>query len=140
MITEIDYKKPVFIIDDDEVILSLLFALLRKIGFKDVREALDGQKAMVKIMQSNPGLIITDIDMPVMDGLQLVKQLRKKIVFNQVPIIALTANDTKEMVIKALKTGIDSYLIKGDIKEADVTAKIEEAVHYRRQKVLKSTF
>ena len=135
---DIDFKKPVFIVDDDQVILSLLNAILRKIGFKDIREALDGQKALVKILAVDPCLIITDIDMPVMNGLQLSQQVRRKRFFDRVPIIALTANDTKEMVIRALKSGIDSYLIKGEIKEEDVRNKIVEAFDYRRLKRCKT--
>lgn len=135
---DIDFKKPVFIVDDDQVILSLLNAILRKIGFKDIREALDGQKALVKILAVDPCLIITDIDMPVMNGLQLAQQVRRKRFFDRVPIIALTANDTKEMVIRALKSGIDSYLIKGEIKEEDVRNKIVEAFDYRRLKRCKT--
>jgi two-component system chemotaxis response regulator CheY len=132
---DIDTKKPVLIVDDDVIILNLLLVILKKIGFRDIREAPDGQKALVKILSTIPGLVITDIDMPVMNGLQLVRQIRRKKVFDRVPIIALTVNDTKQMVIKALKTGVDSYLIKGGIKEADVRAKIQEAMAYRIKKL-----
>ena len=132
---KVDKKRPVFIVDDDVIILNLLLVILKKIGFRDIREAPDGQKALVKILSTLPGLVITDIDMPVMNGLQLVHQIRRKNMFDEVPIIALTANDTKQMVIKALKTGVDSYLIKGDIKEEDVRIKIEEAMEFRMQKL-----
>ncbi len=135
MILKVDKKKPVFIVDDDVIILNLLMVILKKLGFRDIREAPDGQKALVKILSTLPGLVITDIDMPVMNGLQLVHQIRRKNMFDEVPIIALTANDTKQMVIKALKTGVDSYLIKGDIKEKEVRVKIEEAMEFRNQKL-----
>ncbi len=134
---EVDIRRPVFIVDDDEIVLSLLNVILSHIGFKDIREAVDGQKALVALLHANPGLVITDIDMPVMNGLQLVQQIRRQSKFDLVPILALTANDTKEMVIKALKTGVDSYLIKGEIKEVEVRAKIKEAAHLREQKLAK---
>jgi PleD family two-component response regulator len=133
---KIDKRKPVVIVDDDEVILSVLQVILGKIGFTDIRTAVDGQKALVVIMNIVPCLLITDIDMPVMNGLQLVHQIRKKRRFEKMPVIALTANDTKEMVIKALKTGVDSYLIKGEIRESDVRGKINDAEQYRLNKLL----
>lgn len=133
---KIDKRKPVVVVDDDEVVLSVLQVMLDKIGFTDIRTAVDGQKALVIVMNITPCLLITDIDMPIMNGLQLVHQIRKKRRFDEMPVVALTANDTKEMVIKALKAGVDSYLIKGEIKEADIQAKIEDAERYRLQKLL----
>lgn len=133
---KIDKRKPVVIVDDDEVVLSFLKVILDNIGFTDIRTAVDGQKALVIMLNMTPGLLITDIDMPVMNGLQLVHQVRKKRRFDKMPAIALTANDTKEMVIRALKAGVDSYLIKGEIKEADVREKIQDAVQFRLQKLL----
>ncbi|MBU2513308.1 response regulator [bacterium] len=134
---DIDLRKSVIIVDDDEVVLKLLNVILNKMGFRDIRQAVDGQKALITLLNTNPVLVITDIDMPVMDGLQLVHQIRRQRKFDPVPILALTANDTKEMVIKALKTGIDSYLIKGEIKEAEVREKIKDAIHFRQQKLAK---
>ncbi len=134
---DIDLRKSVFVVDDDEVVRSLLNVILSRIGFMDIREAVDGQKALITLLNTNPVLVITDIDMPIMDGLQLVHQIRRQRKFDYVPILALTANDTKEMVVRALKTGIDSYLIKGKIKEAEVLEKIREAIHFRQQKLAK---
>ncbi len=130
---EIDKTKPVLIVDDDEVVLRVLAVVLKKNNFLDIREANNGQKGLILLMNCNPNLIITDIDMPVMDGLQLTRQIRRQIKFETVPVLALTANDTKEVVVRALKAGVDSYLIKEGIHEKMVIQKIEEAFAHRKQ-------
>ena len=134
---DIDLRKPVVIVDDDDVVLKHLSVILTKIGFTDIREAANGQKALVTMLNTNSELLITDVDMPIMDGIQLVKQLRKNPRFNALPILALTANDTKEMVLKTLKAGVDSYLIKGKIQEQEVMVKVKEAIDLRKQKLKK---
>lgn len=135
---EIDKRKSVIIADDDDVILRILEVVLAKLGYKDTRSVPDGQKALVSLMSTTPSLVITDIDMPIMNGLQLVHQIRRHHKYDIVPIIALTANDTKEMVVKALRVGVDAYLIKSDITEAEVSAKIEEALKFRRSRLKKA--
>ncbi|MCP4750974.1 MAG: response regulator [Proteobacteria bacterium] len=135
MEVDIDRAKPVLIVDDDEVVLRVLGVILKKNGFLDVREAVDGQKALIQLMNYRPSLVITDIDMPVMNGLQLMKQIRRQYKFDNVPVLALTANDTKEIVVKALTAGVDSYLIKEAICEQELIQKIDEAFIHRRQKL-----
>ena len=134
METFINTKGPVLIVDDDENILNLLTVILSKIGFRDIRRASDGQKALVKVLGITPRLIITDIDMPVMNGLQFVYQIRKKSRYMGVPILALTARDTKEIVLKAMSAGVDTYLIKGIITEQLMLEKIKEADQRRLMK------
>ncbi len=131
---EIERTKPVLIVDDDEVVLRVLGVILKKNGFLDIREAINGQKALIMLMNCNPVLVITDIDMPVMDGFQLTRQIRRQLKFEHVPVVALTANDTKEIVVRALKAGVDSYLIKEGIHEKEVLQKIDEALTRRKQK------
>lgn len=135
---DIDKKKTVIVADDDDIVLSHMSVLLEKLGFTDVRTALDGQKALIILLNTATSLVITDLDMPLMNGLQLVHQIRRKNLYNSIPVIALTANDTKEMVIKALKTGVDAYLIKGSITEQELAFKINDAIQRRIQILNKS--
>ncbi len=134
---EINKTKPVLIVDDDEVVLSVLGVILKKNNFLDIRQAIDGQKGLIILMNCNPSLVITDIDMPIMNGLQLTRQIRRQLKFESVPVLALTANDTKEIVVRALKSGVDSYLIKEGIHEKELMKKINEAFTYRKQKIKK---
>jgi PleD family two-component response regulator len=137
MDTDIDKSKPVLIVDDDEVVLRVLSVILKKNRFLDIREANNGQKGLIILMNCVPSLVITDLDMPVMDGLQLTRQIRRQLKFEDVSVLALTANDTKEVVVKALKAGVDSYLIKEGIHEKEVMQKINDAYAHRLQKTKK---
>ncbi|MBT4286374.1 MAG: response regulator [Deltaproteobacteria bacterium] len=133
---DLDKRKPVIVVDDEDVILDLIGTFLTMNGFTDIRKASNGQKAWITILNCNPCLVITDIDMPIMDGLQLIKQIRKKHRFIDVPILALTANKEKEKVIQILRSGVDGYLIKEALKEDELIYRIADAVIKRREKAL----
>ena len=133
---DLDKRKPVIVVDDEDVVLQLISTFLIANGFTDIRKASNGQKAWITLLNCNPSLVITDIDMPVMDGLQLIKQIRKKHRFIDVPILALTANKEKEKVIKILKSGVDGYLIKEALKDDELIYRIADAVIKRREKML----
>jgi len=133
---DLDKRKPVIVVDDEDIILQLIGSFLTMNGFTDIRKASNGQQAWITILNCNPCLVITDIDMPVMDGLQLIKQIRKKHRFIDVPILALTANKEKEKVIKILKSGVDGYLIKEALKDDELIYRIADAVIKRREKAL----
>ena len=133
---DLDKRKPVIVVDDEDVILDLIGTFLTMNGFTDIRKASNGQKAWITILNCNPCLVITDIDMPIMDGLQLIKQIRKKHRFIDVPILALTANKETDKVIQILRSGVDGYLIKEALKEDELIYRIADAVIKRREKAL----
>ena len=132
----LDKRIPVIVVDDEEIMLQLIESFLTMHGFTDIRKAKNGQQALITMLNCNPSLVITDIDMPIMNGLQLIKQIRRKQRFINVPILALTANKDKDNVIKILKSGVDGYLIKEGVKEDELIHRIEDAVLKRREKNL----
>lgn len=77
----------------------------------------NGKKALEQIKIESPTLIVTDWMMPEMDGHQLLKELKSSDVFHQIPVIMLTARDDMNDKLKALRTGVDDYLIKPFVKE-----------------------
>ncbi len=73
----------------------------------------DGVDAMAFLQQGNvPDLIISDLNTPVMGGLELTKQLRASDFFNAIPIIILSGEESSEMIIQCLEAGADDYLVK----------------------------
>jgi DNA-binding response OmpR family regulator len=98
----------VLVADDDEKIRELLELYLSKEGFL-VEQATDGAEAILKAQQLKPDLIVLDIMMPVMDGMEVCRQVRK---FSKVPIIMLTARDEDEDRILGLELGADDYVSK----------------------------
>lgn len=98
----------ILLADDDPKIRELLRLYFAKEGFQ-VEEAADGAETIVKVQQLKPSLLILDLMMPVLDGLETCRQLRK---FSRVPIIMLTACGEDEERILGLDTGADDYIPK----------------------------
>jgi two-component system, OmpR family, response regulator ResD len=101
-------KQLVLIADDDEQIRELLTLYFIKEGFA-VDEAVDGAETIGKAQQINPNLVVLDIMMPVLDGMEVCKQIRT---FSHVPIIMLTACAEDEDRIMGLELGADDYVTK----------------------------
>lgn len=94
--------------DDSPTIRNMIAFTLRAIGVNTV-EASDGQEALNKIEQGNIDLLIVDLNMPKINGLELISLLRKNIKFKKLPIIMVTTETDKK---KGLATGANDYLIK----------------------------
>ena len=94
---------------DDEPILRMTFAIvLRQLG-ATVHTSANGLEALEKLTSEKPDLLITDLAMPILDGLELTKRARQT---TGIPIIVLSVRDTEAMKIKALDEGADDYVTK----------------------------
>ena len=98
----------VLIADDEAQIRNILSIYFKKEGFKVV-EAADGAEALMQAQSAKPDIIILDIMMPVLDGLEVCKQVRK---ISDTPIIMLTAKDEDDDRILGLEIGADDYITK----------------------------
>jgi two-component system, OmpR family, alkaline phosphatase synthesis response regulator PhoP len=101
----------ILIVDDENDILDFLSYNLKKEGF-DVATALNGKDGIAKALHYNPNLIILDIMMPEMDGVEACRQLRQYPQFNKTIIAFLTARDEELSQISALDVGGDDYITK----------------------------
>ncbi|WP_022669911.1 response regulator [Hippea alviniae] len=100
-------------IDDSSTMRRIIKNTLKRIGYGDeILEAENGKEAL-EILENNPvDLIITDWNMPVMDGLTFVKKIRSDSKYDDVPIIMVTTEAAKEDIITALKAGVNNYIVK----------------------------
>lgn len=113
-------NKKILIVDDDENICELLRLYLQKDGFNTV-VANNGEKAITLVQIEKPDLVLLDIMMPVLDGWQVCREIRK---FSDVPIIMLTAKSETFDKVLGLELGADDYVTKPfDSKE--VVARIK---------------
>lgn len=101
-------QQTVLIVDDEPQIREILSIYFKKEGFK-VIEAADGAEALVQVQAGKPDIILLDIMMPVLDGLEVCKQVRK---ISDIPIIMLTAKDSDDDRIMGLEIGADDYISK----------------------------
>lgn len=101
----------ILIVDDEEDILDLLQYNLEREGFRTVL-AQDGAEALERAKQEVPDLIILDIMMPHMNGIEVCRRLRQNAVLRKIPIMMLTARVEEEDQVKGLDVGADIYLGK----------------------------
>ena len=97
-----------------------------------ILSAKDGEEALRKATEQIPDLIISDIMMPVMDGLELLKMLRKNEYTNHIPVILLTAKSTESSVLAGYKTGADDYIVK-PFSEEILKTRIENILSSRKK-------
>lgn len=99
------------VVDDSATMRRILVNALKGIGYTDVVEAGDGQEALTRLTP-DVGLIITDWNMPVMGGLDLVKVLRGKPATEQLPILMVTTRSGEADILEAVEAGVSSYVLK----------------------------
>ncbi len=103
-----DRSARVLVVEDDEEIAQALQRSLRLEGY-EVKLALDGQAALDVAVAFNPDLVILDLGLPKLDGIEVAKRLRAH---DDVPILVLTARDAVESRVEGLDSGADDYLVK----------------------------
>lgn len=104
----------VLVIDDNVGMRSIMTAVLRALGFTEIRLADDAIEAQKIIPQVKPDLIITDLKMPVLDGVTFVRNLRadESNPFSEVPIIVATGHTEEKHVKACIAAGVDQFLAK----------------------------
>lgn len=101
----------ILIVEDNPANMRLIRMVLRNKGYS-LLEATDGEEALAVAMEEPPDLIVMDIQLPKMDGLEVTRRLRQVPRFRQVPIIALTASSMEGDRDKIIAAGCDEYISK----------------------------
>lgn len=99
------------VIDDDPFILILVKKTFSSLGF-EVLTAPDGFEGIDAIKKHKPALILLDIMMPILDGLEVLKRVKESPEVSRIPIIMFTAVAENKMVVESSKLGADDYIIK----------------------------
>ncbi|UUY02474.1 response regulator transcription factor [Svornostia abyssi] len=98
----------VLVVEDDEEIVQVLQRSLRLEGY-EVRASLDGESALADADSFSPDLVVLDLGLPLVDGIDVARRLRER---GDVPILMLTARDGVEQRVEGLDAGADDYLVK----------------------------
>lgn len=113
------------VIADDEALIRMgLRAMLEEKGYRVVGEASDGRRALELVRKLRPDLVILDVKMPELDGLEAARQIQQ---IQPTPVVMLTAYSERELVRRAQQAGVLGYLVK-PIKEEDLVPTIEVAL------------
>ena len=128
----------VLIVDDYAVDRRIASAIVEKITGSRPRYAVNGKEALIQIAEQPPSVVLTDLQMPEMDGLQLVQEIRDQ--FPLLPVILMTAYGSEEVAIQALRAGAANYVPKKALaQELGVTLhKVlnANAINRDRQRIL----
>jgi len=103
--------KKILVVDDEKDLLNLMKRLLTRGGF-EVITASDGKEGLEKVHSEAPDLMILDINMPVMDGWEVCRKIRRDPLYKHLPIIMLTVRRTKADELKGFDLGGDEYVTK----------------------------
>jgi two-component system chemotaxis response regulator CheY len=102
----------VLIVDDQQVMRSLVRSGLQQLGFTDFQEAPDGEDALRHLLARPVNLVISDFNMPKLDGLSLLRAIRSHPPLAKTAFIMLTGRADKELVQRAVQFGVNNYLVK----------------------------
>jgi two-component system, chemotaxis family, chemotaxis protein CheY len=102
----------IMIVDDQRTTRMLVRTSLRELGYRNVIECGDGEEALRVLGESPAQLIISDVNMPKMDGLALLKAVRAKDELKATPFIMLTGRGDVALVKEAIQIGVNGYLVK----------------------------
>lgn len=102
----------ILIVDDFSTMRRIIKNLLRDLGFNNTAEADDGQTAWPMLQTGNFDFLVTDWNMPGMDGLTLLKKVRADEKLSAMPILLVTAEAKREQIIEAAQAGVNGYVVK----------------------------
>ena len=104
-------KPLVLVVEDEAALATMLRYNLEKQGFR-VEEAADGQEALARVAETQPDLVLLDWMLPVMSGIEVCRQLRRRNATRDLPVIMVTARTEDQDAVRGLNTGADDYITK----------------------------
>jgi two-component system chemotaxis response regulator CheY len=104
----------VLIVDDSSTMRKIITRALRQAGFEigEILEAENGQAGLERLAGATVGITLTDINMPVMDGLTFIENVRANAAWNAMPIIVITTEGAESLVKEAIKKGANNLIKK----------------------------
>mgnify|MGYP000695154577 CR=1 FL=1 len=107
-----DKNMSFLVVDDFPTMRRIVRSLLKELGFTNVEEAEDGQDALNKLRAGNFEFVVSDWNMPNLDGLEMLKEIRQDDALKELPVLMVTAEAKKENIIAAAQAGASGYVVK----------------------------
>ena len=102
----------VLVVDDMMSIRNIVKRALLEIGYKDIHDALNGEDALEKLKSGGFGLVLLDWNMPVMNGIELLRIIRADSALRTLPVLMITAEAKMENIMEAVQAGVSDYVVK----------------------------
>ncbi|OLO08276.1 two-component system response regulator [Salinicola sp. MH3R3-1] len=107
-----DKNMSILVVDDFPTMRRIVRSLLKELGFENVEEAEDGQEALIKLRTGAFEFVVSDWNMPNLDGLEMLKEIRQDPQLSSLPVLMVTAEAKKENIIAAAQAGANGYVVK----------------------------
>ena len=108
----INFGMKVLVVDDFSTMRRIVKNTLRQIGFTNIEEAEDGQKAYDRLIVEKFDFVVSDWNMPNMTGIDLLRKVRAEPTLKHLPFLMVTAEAKQENVVEAIKAGVSNYIVK----------------------------
>ena len=115
----------ILVVDDMPIIRLPIVNCLQASGYR-VLTAASGAKALGLLRTEHPDLILLDIEMPEMDGLRLLQLIRRNQKLKTIPVILLTAESDRQIVLKAVESGAQGYILKASLSLTDLLSRVQK--------------
>ncbi len=102
----------ILVVDDFSTMRRIIKNLLKDLGFTNIQEADDGSTALPMLQQSDFDFVITDWNMPGMQGIDLLRAIRADDNLKHLPVLMVTAEAKKEQIVAAAQAGVNGYVVK----------------------------
>jgi len=115
---DLDFSIKVLVVDDMSTMRRIVKNVLKQIGYTDMDEAENGEEGLKKLRVGGYGLVVSDWNMPVMSGIELLKAIRADPELKHLPVLMVTAEAQKENIMEAVQAGVNNYVVKPFTAEA----------------------
>lgn len=122
-----DLETQILIVDDSGTMRQIAKFIMQSIGFKNIAEAEDGLKALDALRNERIDLVLSDCNMPNMNGIELLTHIRSDPELNTIPFIVMTSAEQKESLLEMVKAGASDYIEK-PFQADDLRKKLEKFV------------
>jgi two-component system, chemotaxis family, sensor kinase CheA len=119
----------VMVVDDSVTTRTLIRSILESAGY-NVEAAVDGVDAWdrMQVSASNFDLVVSDVDMPRMDGFRLTETIRASSRFAHTPVVLVTSRDTDKDKVLGVRAGASAYLVKSDFDQSNILETIQQLI------------
>ncbi|QIL91889.1 chemotaxis protein CheY [Microbulbifer harenosus] len=107
-----DKTMKILVVDDFPTMRRIIRSLLKELGFNNVDEAEDGQEGLAKVNSGGFEFVVSDWNMPNLNGLDMLKQIRANAATSALPVLMVTAEAKKENIVAAAQAGANGYIVK----------------------------
>ena len=107
-----DPNMKILVVDDMSTMRRIVKNIMKQIGFANVEEAENGKDAFDKLKAESFGFVISDWNMPVMTGIELLRAIRADDKLKALPVLMVTAEAQKENLVEAIQAGVSNYIVK----------------------------